>query len=193
MPSLARWTAKRMKPSTASRADRKVVTRANIDVMTIAVVADRLQATDTNGSILHSRAPSLIVAAMRRAFIWISLVLSGVVLVGIALQLYFIAAWVFGSADALDAHKAVGGAVVHPAEVLVFLVALVGWWQNWRNIAWSFALALIGTIQIFTVGDLGNPGDAWVHGLHGGLVLFVVAFAAYIARREARALGLLRP
>jgi len=193
MPSLARWTAKRMGPSTASRADRKVVTRANIDVMTIAVVADRLQATDTNGSILHSRAPSLIVAAMRRAFIWISLVLSGVVLVGIALQLYFIAAWVFGSADALDAHKTVGGAVVHPAEVLVFLVALVGWWRNWRNIAWSFALALIGTIQIFTVGDLGNPGDAWVHGLHGGLVIFVVAFAAYIARREARALGLLRP
>jgi len=193
MPSLARWTAKRMKPSTASRADRKVVTRANIDVMTIAVVADRLQATDTNGSILHSRAPSLIVAAMRRAFIWISLVLSGVVLVGIALQLYFIAAWVFGSADALDAHKTVGGAVVHPAEVLVFLVALVGWWRNWRNIAWSFALALIGTIQIFTVGDLGNPGDAWVHGLHGGLVIFVVAFAAHIARREARALDLFRP
>jgi hypothetical protein len=108
------------------------------------------------------------------------------------LQLYFIAAWVFGSADALDAHKTVGGAVVHPAEVLVFLVALVGWWRNWRNIAWSFGLALIGTIQVATVGDLGNPGDAWVHGLHGGLVLFVVALAAYIARREARALGLLQ-
>jgi hypothetical protein len=130
---------------------------------------------------------------MRRAFIWVSLVLSVVVVVGIALQLYVIAAWVFGSADALDAHKTVGGAVVHPAEVLVFLVALVGWWRNWRNIAWSFGLALIGTIQVFTVGDLGNPGDAWVHGLHGGLVLFVVAFAAYIARREARALGLLKP
>jgi hypothetical protein len=129
---------------------------------------------------------------MRRAFVWISLVLSVVVLVGIVLQLYFIAAWVFGSADALDAHKTVGGAVVHPAEVLVFLVAFVGWWRNWRNIAWSFGLALIGTIQVATVGDLGNPGDAWVHGLHGGLVLFVVALAAYIARREARALGLLQ-
>jgi hypothetical protein len=129
---------------------------------------------------------------MRRAFVWISLVLSVVVLVGIVLQLYFIAAWVFGSADALDAHKTVGGAVVHPAEVLVFLVAFVAWSRNWRNIAWSFGLALIGTIQVATVGDLGNPGDAWVHGLHGGLVLFVVALAAYIARREARALGLLQ-
>jgi hypothetical protein len=142
--------------------------------------------------LLRSRAACRIVAAMRRAFIWVSLVLSGVVLVGVALQLYFIAAWVFGSADALDAHKTVGFAVVHPAEVLVFVVALVGWWRNWRNIAWSFGLALIGTIQVATVGDLGNPGDAWVHGLHGGLVLFVVAFAAYIAGREARALGLLR-
>src|SRR6185295_5232026 len=124
------------------------------------------------------RALSLSVAAMRRAFIWISLVLSVVAVAVNKKQLYLIAAWVFGSADALDAHKTVGGAVVHPAEVLVFLAALVGWWQNWRNIAWSFGLALIGTIQIFTVGDLGNPGDAWVHGLHGGLVLFVVAFAA---------------
>jgi hypothetical protein len=87
----------------------------------------------------------------------------------------------------------VGGAVVHPAEVLVFLVALGGWWRNWRNIAWSFALALVGTMQVFTVGDLGDPDDAWVHGLHGGLVLFVIGFAAYIAHREARALGLLRP
>jgi hypothetical protein len=139
------------------------------------------------------RAPSLIVTAMRRAFVWISLVLSVVVVVGIALQLYFIAAWIFGAGDALDAHKTVGGAVVHPAEVLVFLVAFVGWWRNWRNIAWSFALALIGTIQVSTVGDLGKPGDAWVHGLHGGLVLFVVAVAAYIVRREARSLGLLRP
>jgi hypothetical protein len=39
-----------MGPSTASRADLKVVTRANIDVMTIAAVTDRLQSTDTNGA-----------------------------------------------------------------------------------------------------------------------------------------------
>ena len=130
---------------------------------------------------------------MRRALVWISLVLSVVVLVGIGLQLYFIAVWIFGASDALDAHKTVGGVVFHPAEVLVFLVALGAWWRNWRNIAWSFALAFVGTIQVFTVGDLGKPGDAWVHGLHGGIVLFVVGFAAYIALREAQALGLLRP
>jgi hypothetical protein len=127
---------------------------------------------------------------VRRVFLWISFVLSIVVLVGIVLQLYFIAAWVFGESGALDAHKAVGGAVVHPAEVLIFLVALGGWWRQWRNVGWSFALALLGTVQVFAVGDLNEPGDGWLHGLHGGLVIFVVALAAYIARREARALDL---
>jgi hypothetical protein len=122
--------------------------------------------------------------------LWIGFVLSIVVLVGIVLQLYFIAAWVFGESGALDAHKTVGGAVVHPAEVLIFLVSLGGWWRQWWNVGWSFALALLGTVQVFAVGDLKEPGDGWLHGLHGGLVIFVVALAAYIARREARALRL---
>jgi hypothetical protein len=129
---------------------------------------------------------------VRRAFVWISFVLSIVVLVGIVLQLYFIAAWVFGESGALDAHKVVGGAVVHPAEVLIFLVALGAWWRQWRNVGWSFALALLGTLQVVFVGDVEDPGNGWLHGLHGGLVIFVVALAAYIARREGRALGLRR-
>jgi hypothetical protein len=44
-------------------------------------------------------------------------------------------------------------------------------------------------VQIFFVGDLQDPGNGWVHGLHGGLVLFVAALAGMIARREANALG----
>jgi hypothetical protein len=127
---------------------------------------------------------------MRRALIWLSLGLSIVVLIGVALQLYFIAAWLFGASGALDAHKFVGFAIVHPAEVLIFLAALGAWWRRWGNIGWSFALALVGTVQEATVGDLEKPGNGWLHGLHGGLVIFVVALAAYIARREARALGL---
>ena len=127
---------------------------------------------------------------MRRVLVWISFVLSIVVLVGIVLQLYFIAAWAFGESGALDAHKVVGGAVVHPSEVLIFLVALGAWWGQWRSVGWSFALALVGTVQVFFVGDLQEPGSGWVHGLHGWLVIFVVALAAYIARRDARVLGL---
>ncbi|MBA3843592.1 MAG: hypothetical protein H0X39_13455, partial [Actinobacteria bacterium] len=116
---------------------------------------------------------------MRRPFVWISFVLSLLVIAGLVVQLYLIAAWIFGSGGALDAHKFVGGAVVHPAEILVFLVALGGWWRTWRNIGVSFALALLGTIQVFFAGDLKDPGNGYVHGLHGGLALFVAALAAY--------------
>ena len=127
---------------------------------------------------------------MRRPFVWISLVLCWIVLAGIVVQLYLIAAWVFGESGALDAHKFVGGAIVHPAEILAFLISLAAWWGNWRNVGISFSLALLGTIQVFFAGSLNNPKDGYVHGLHGGLVLFVAALALYIARREARALGL---
>ena len=138
-----------------------------------------------------SRKSSRVAAVRRRAFLWVSFGLSMLVLAGIVLQLYFIAAWLFGAGNgALDAHKAVGGAVVHPAEVLIFLAAFGAWWRNWRAIGWSFALALLGTIQVFAVGDVANPKDGWWHGLHGGLVLFVVALAVYVARRDRAALGL---
>jgi hypothetical protein len=129
---------------------------------------------------------------MRRAFTWISFVLCMIVVLGIAVQLYLIAAWVFGEGGALDAHKFVGGAIVHPAEVLVFLVSFGAWWKVWRNVLVSFGLALLGTVQVFFVGDLQDPGNGYIHGLHGGLALFVAALATYVGWREARALGLLR-
>jgi hypothetical protein len=127
---------------------------------------------------------------VRRPFVWTSLVLCWLVIAGIVVQLYLIAAWVFGESGALDAHKFVGGAIVHPAEILVFLISLGAWWGNWRNVGVSFSLALLGTIQVFFAGSLNDPKNGYVHGLHGGLVLFVAALALYIARRETRGLGL---
>ena len=124
----------------------------------------------------------------KRVFLWISFGLSTAVVAGIAVQLYLIAAWIFGASGALDAHKVVGGAIVHPFEVLVFLVAFGAWWKNWRNIGLSFALALVGTVQVFFVGEVANPHSGYIHGLHGGLVLFVVALAVWIARRDWAAL-----
>jgi len=126
---------------------------------------------------------------MRKPFVWISLVLSWIVLIGIALQLYFIAAYIFGASGALDAHKFVGGAVVHPAEVLVFLVSLAAWWRMWPKIGLSFLLALVGTAQVFFAGDVNKGTNGWLHGLHGGLVLVVVWIAWLVARREMRSLG----
>jgi hypothetical protein len=83
------------------------------------------------------------------------------------------------------AHKDVGSLVVHPLEILAFVAALIGWCGTWRNVLWSLALPILGTVQIFFVGDLQDRGNGWVHGLHGGLVLFVAALAAVIARRVA--------
>ena len=128
---------------------------------------------------------------MRRRLIWISLVLCSLVVVGIVVQLYLIAAWIFGESGALGAHKTIGSAIVHPAEILAFLVALGGWWGNWRNVAVSFSLALLGTIQVIFVGSIDDPSNGYLHGLHGGLALFVAALAALIARREARKLGVI--
>jgi hypothetical protein len=128
---------------------------------------------------------------MRKPFVWISLVLSWIVLVGIVLQLYFIAAYIFGAGTgALHAHEDFGGAVVHPAEILVFLVSLVAWWRNWRNIGLSFLLALLGTAQVFLAGDVNKGTHGWLHGLHGGLVVFVVWIAWLVSHREMRALGI---
>jgi hypothetical protein len=130
---------------------------------------------------------------VRRVFRWISLVLAVVVVVGVVVQLYLIASWIFGESGALDAHQTLGFAVVHPAEVLVFLVSFGAWWRAWRNIGVSFVLALIGTLQVAFVGNVEDPGNGYVHGLHGGLALFVAALAAYIARRELRALRVSAP
>jgi hypothetical protein len=120
----------------------------------------------------------------QRVFLWISFVLSVAVVAGIIVQLYLIAAWIFGASGALDAHKFVGGAIVHPFEVLVFLISFGAWWKNWRSIGTSFSLALLGTMQVFFVGSATDPNNGYIHGLHGGLVIFVVALACWIARRE---------
>jgi hypothetical protein len=124
---------------------------------------------------------------MRRSLVWVSLFLAGLVLIGIALQLYFIAAYVFGAGKgALDAHKNFGG-IVHLSEVLVFLVSLGAWWRNWRNVGQSFLLPLVGTVQVFLAGDISKGTNGWLHGLHGGLVLLVVWVAWSILKRDLRA------
>ena len=124
---------------------------------------------------------------MRRAFLWIQLALAVIVAVGVWLQVYFIASFFFGAADALDLHEAIGGVVVHPAEVLAFLVAFGAWPRNWAKIGFAFSFAVLGTVQIFFTG-----GDNWVGGLHGLLALAVLVVAVYIVKWNTDALGLRR-
>lgn len=126
-----------------------------------------------------------------RAATWVNLVFACVIVVGVFLQAYFITAYATGAGeDALDAHGFVGGNVIHGSELIVFLSALVAFWKLWGWIAVNFGLLLFGTIQIFLSPPDEDPASGWVHGLHGMFALLVLVYAAYIAHRDLRWLGL---
>ena len=131
---------------------------------------------------------------MRRTFLWIKFVLASLIVVLIFLQAYFIASYAMGAGeDALDAHGLTGFLFIHASELLVFLTAFGAWPRQWRWIAVTFGLFVLGTIQIFLVpgeDDTVSSSSAWVHGLHGLLALFVLVYAAFIAHRGMRDLGL---
>ena len=121
----------------------------------------------------------------RRGFQWAILVTASLVVLGVFLQVFFIASYFAGaSEDALDAHKGLGNAV-HGFEVLAFLAALVAYWKQWARMAPAFALALIGTIQLGFA-----DADEWIGGLHGLLALVVLILAHAVVQRAVRDLGL---
>jgi hypothetical protein len=122
---------------------------------------------------------------VKRALLWINLVLAVLVVVGVFVQVYLIASYFFGAGSgALDAHEDLGG-TVHLVEVLVFLSAIGAYWRRWGEIGLSFALAVIGTIQLGFA-----DGDEWVGGLHGVFALVVMILAAIITHRAMRELGI---
>jgi hypothetical protein len=126
---------------------------------------------------------------MKRTFLWLNFVLASIVVLGVFLQTYLIAAYVMGAGeDALDAHGFVGFLVIHGAELLVFLTAFGAWPRAWKWIGFTFLLFVVGTIQIFLVPPDEDPLSPWVHALHGLLALVVMVMAAVIAHRGMREL-----
>ena len=102
----------------------------------------------------------------------IQMVLAGIVVLGVLLQVYLIASYIFG-ADALDAHKNVGF-IVHAVEVLVLFAALAA--RHDRVL--SLALAVLGTVQLSLAG-----ADEYVGGLHGLFAMVVLGLAGAILVR----------
>ena len=130
---------------------------------------------------------------MRRTFLWINFVLATLIVLLIFAQAYFITAYVSGAGeDALDTHGFIGFAIIHPAELLVFLTAFGAWPRAWRWIAFTFFLFVLGTVQIFLAPPDEDPASGWVHGFHGLLALVVMVTAVVIAHRGMRDLGLRR-
>ena len=135
---------------------------------------------------------------MRRTFLWINFVLASAIVLLIFVQAYLIATWAIGNQSdegVLDAHGIIGGLVIHAFELLVFLTAFGAWPRAWKWIGVTFGLFVLGTVQIFLLPPDDDPvssSAAWVHGLHGLLALFVMVYAAFIAHRGMRDLGLRR-
>ncbi len=129
---------------------------------------------------------------MRRIFLWINFVLASLIVLLIFLQAYFITAYIAGAGEgALDAHGFTGFALIHGAELLVFLTAFGAWPRAWRWIGFTFFLFVLGTVQIFLT-PVEERTNGWLHGLHGLLALVVMVIAAIIAHRGMRDLGLRR-
>ncbi len=69
---------------------------------------------------------------VRRGFLWLYLLAASLVVLGVLLQAFSIAAYVRGAGTgARDMHETVGF-ITHSIEIVVFLAALVGYWGIWR-------------------------------------------------------------
>lgn len=127
------------------------------------------------------------VGRVRHAFVWLCLLAASLVVAGVLLQAFSIAAYIRGAgADALTMHQT-GGFVTHSVEIVVFLAALVGYWRSWMQIGLALLLPVIGTLQVVLIGDTDRSGS-WINGLHGLLALIVLLLAVLIAERARRSL-----
>jgi hypothetical protein len=123
---------------------------------------------------------------VRSAFLWLYVVAASLVVVGVLVQAFSIAAFVRGAGeDALDMHETVGF-LTHSVEIVVLLVALVAYCGVWRRLL-PFLLPVIGTFQLFAIGDTDKTGG-WVNGLHGLLALVVLLLAVALVQDGVRSL-----
>ena len=113
--------------------------------------------------------------AARRFFDGLSTLCALLVGVGVWVQVYLIGSFLFGAADALDAHKDAGFAV-HGFEVLCFVAALLAW-RSRAVVGMAFGLGLIGTVQIAL-----TESDKYVGGLHALFALVVLVLAVFIVK-----------
>jgi hypothetical protein len=124
---------------------------------------------------------------VRRVFLWIVMVTAALVVLGVFLQAFSIAAYARGAGSgALDMHETVGF-ITHSVEIVVFLAAIGAFWRDWWRIGLALLLPVIGTIQVFLIGDTEEPGG-WVNGLHGLLALVVLLLAAVLGWEGVRPL-----
>jgi hypothetical protein len=126
---------------------------------------------------------------MKRGFSWLVLGGATLVVVGVLLQAFSIAAYVRGAGEgALDMHGGVS-LLVHLGELAVVIGAIVVWWGNWRAVGLAAAFLVLSFVQVAFLGDTEQEGG-WVNGLHGFLALIVLLAGVAYVHAAMRALGL---
>ena len=126
---------------------------------------------------------------MRRAPLWLVLIGSAIVIVGVLVQAFTIAAFVRGAGtDALDAHQT-GSIFVHFGELAVVVGAIWAWWRNWNAIGLAIAFLGLSFAQLAFIGNTDEQGG-WINGLHGFLALVLLLAASAYLVRARRELGL---
>jgi hypothetical protein len=125
---------------------------------------------------------------LQRGCLWLYLLTASVVVIGVFVQAFSIAAYARGAgSDALDVHTSVGF-LVHSIEIVVLLLALVAFWGAWRIVGFAALLPVVGTLQLFLIGDTDESGS-WVNGLHGLFALVVLLLALALVWIGVRSLG----
>ncbi len=126
---------------------------------------------------------------MKRTFTWLVLVGGVVVVLGVLLQAFTIAAFVRGAGEgALDAHGG-GSLIVHLGQLAIVIGAVVAYWGNWDAVAAAFGFLVLSFLQLAFLGDTDDKGG-WVNGLHGFLALIILIAGLLYAQRAARELGI---
>ena len=123
---------------------------------------------------------------------WLVLAGGVIVVIGVLIQAFTIAAYVRGAGDgALDAH---GGfsMVVHIGQLLIVIGAIWAFWGNWSAVGLAVAFLVLSVAQLAFLGDTEEQGG-WINGLHGFLALIVLLAGAWYFTIARRALGLGSP
>ena len=128
-----------------------------------------------------------MIAVMKRNFTWVVFVGGVIVVLGVLLQSFTIAAYVrSGEEGALDAHGG-GSLIVHIGQLAVIIGALVAYWGNWRQVGFAIGFLVLSVAQLAFLGNTDEQGD-WINGLHGFLALIILIIGMLYAQKAWREL-----
>jgi hypothetical protein len=128
---------------------------------------------------------------VKRFFLWLVLIGSVVVFLGVFWQAFSIVAYVrTGDEGWKDAHGA-GSMPIHLGQLAVVVGAIVAAWGNWRAVGAAVGFLVLSIVQLMMIG-LPEEGS-WLNGFHALLALVMMVAALAYVQWSARQLGIRQP